>query len=155
VIHVVDGTTGLPLTADISAANDQKASMGNARTGSDGTASLYLPSGSYKLFTHAAGYINGTTDIAVPGPEVRVTLQRGGTITFRLHGPETSYRVRLLANGAPARTDWLNAPARMSLTGIAPGTYTAEVTGADGKTPHGAYPVTVLPGQTAFVDVTQ
>lgn len=155
IVHVVDSVTGLPLTADISAANDQKAPMGNARTGSDGTASLYLPAGSYRFFTHAAGYINGTTDVTVPGPEVRVSLQRGGTITFRLHGPETTYRVRLLVNGAAQRTDYLNAPARMSLTGIAPGTYTAEVTGADGKTPHGAYPVTVLPGQTAYVDVTQ
>lgn len=153
VVHVVDSVTGGPVTADLTAVNDQKASMGNVRTGSDGTASLYLPAGSYKLYTHAAGYINGSNEVSVPGPEVRVTLQRGGTITFRLHGSETTYRVRLLVNGAPQRTDWLSAPARMSLTGIAPGTYTAEVTGADGKTPHGAYPVTVLPGQTSFIEV--
>jgi hypothetical protein len=61
--------------------------------------------------------------------------------------------VRLMANGVPQHTDYINVAYRTSLSGITPGTYVAEVTSVDGRTPHGTYPVTVLAGQTSYVDV--
>jgi protocatechuate 3,4-dioxygenase beta subunit len=156
VVRVVDGTTGAPVIADVAAsAADNKAGSGSGYHGSsDGTVKLWLASGRYRLNVSAPGYASASADLIVPSPELRVALQRGGTITFRVHGSsDANYRVRLLINGQPQRTDWINMAYRSSLTGITPGTYVAEVTGTDGKTPHGTYPVTVLPGQTAYVDV--
>lgn len=156
-VRVVDGATGGGIVADVIAVDDtKKVTMGSGRSTSDGTAKLWLASGHYNLRASAPGYSGATVDLIVPSPDVRIALQRGGTITFRLHGAtETNYRVRLMVNGVPQRTDWINITYRASLTGVAPGTYMAEVTGADGKTSHGTYPVTVQPGQTAIVDVVE
>jgi protocatechuate 3,4-dioxygenase beta subunit len=156
VIRVVDAGSGAPVTADVSAADmDRKTSAGTARTNEEGVAKLWLSNGRYLLNVTAAGYTTERVDATVPGPEVRVALQRGGTISFRLHGTDGNYRVRLLVNGTATRTDWINANYRSSITGVTPGTYMAEVVSADGKTSHGSYPVTVVAGQTAVVDVNQ
>ncbi len=154
VAHVVDSTTGSAVTGDVVAvATATKTSMGYAHATADGTVQLWLPDGQYTLHASAPGYAPATVNVVVPSSDLQIPLTRGGTITFRLHGTDLNYRVRLLVNGVPQHTDFLNIAHRTSLTGIAPGTYMAEVTSVDGKTSHGAYPVTVVAGQTAFVDV--
>jgi 5-hydroxyisourate hydrolase-like protein (transthyretin family) len=153
-VRVSDAATGAPLTADVAAVDlDRKIASGNARTNDEGLAKLWLSTGHYTLNVSAAGYISERVDAVVPGPELRVALQRGGTITFRLTGTDANYRVRLLLNGEVRRTDVINSTYRSSVTGIAPGTYSVEVQSPDGKTTLGTYTVTVVPGQTAFVDV--
>lgn len=154
IVRVVDSISGAGLAADVvAAAEATKTTMGSGRAMSDGTIQLWLPDGSYKLHATAPGYMPATVDLVVPSSDVRITLQRGGTITFRLRGSETNYRVRLMANGVLQHADYINVAYRTSLPGITPGTYVVEVTSVDGKTPHGTYPVTVLAGQTTFVDV--
>jgi 5-hydroxyisourate hydrolase-like protein (transthyretin family) len=154
IVYVVDSVSGAGLTADVMATLDaSKVTMGSGRAMSDGTIQLWLPDGHYSLHASAPGYTPVTVDLVVPSSDVRIPLQRGGTITFRLHGSETNYRVRLMVSGVPQHTDYINVAYRTSLPGITPGTYVAEVTSVDGKTPHGTYPVTVLAGQTTFVDV--
>jgi hypothetical protein len=154
VVHVVDSVSGVGITADVMAAIDaSKVMMGSGRATSDGTVQLWLPDGHYSLHATASGYAPATVTLDVPSSDVRISLQRGGTITFRLHGSETNYRVRLLANGVPQHTDYINVAYRTSLAGITPGTYVAEVTSTNGKTAHGTYPVTVMAGQTTYVDV--
>ena len=154
IVRVVDATTGASLAGDVSATDvEKKTSAGYAHAAAEGAAKLWLAPGHYTLNVTSSGYTSERVDVVVPSPDLRVALQRGGTILFRVHGPETNYRVRLLVNGLPQRIDFINTTFRNAIAGVAPGTYMAEVTGADGKTSHGTYPVTVVSGQTAFVDV--
>jgi 5-hydroxyisourate hydrolase-like protein (transthyretin family) len=154
MIRVIDGATGQPMAGDVSVADStSKAHVAFGRATVDVGARLYLPEGRYTMNVSAMGYTNANLALVVPSPEVQVTLQRGGTVTFRLHGTEANYQVRFLVNGQSSRTDWISSRYRTSLDGIAPGTYTVEVNSSDGKTPHGSYPVTLQAGQTVFVDV--
>jgi hypothetical protein len=154
VVHVVDSVTGAPLTADVSVTEDvHKTTVAWNRGGSDGTVKVWLAAGHYSVHVNAAGYTSANLDVVVPTADLNVSLQRGGTITFHIQGANATYRVRLLVNGAATRTDWINSTYRSSLTSIPPGTYVAEVMGSDGKTSHGTYPVTVVAGQTAVVEV--
>ncbi len=136
---MVDATTKTPVTY--------------VRSTADTDAKLFLTDGRYTMTVYAGGYISANLPLLVPSPEVQVTMHRGGTISFRLHGTQTNYSVRLLVNGQEARAEWISAVYQTSITGVAPGSYVVEVTSADRKTPHGSYPVSVQAGQTVVVDV--
>lgn len=154
LVRVIDGATGQAVTADISVGDaTSRTQLAYVRATADADAKLFLPNGRYSVNVSADGYTSATLSLVVPSPEVQVTLQRGGTITFHLHGSENSYYVRLLVNGQPLRSDFISMFYRASLTGVAPGSYVVEVTSADRKTPHGSYPVSVQAGQTVIVDV--
>ncbi len=154
MVRVIDGATGQPMAGDISVADaTSKAHLAFGRATVDVGARLFLPEGHYTMNVSAEGYTNANLTLVVPSPEVQVTLQRGGTVTFHLHGTETNYQVRFLVNGQSSRTDWISARIRNSINGVVPGSYIVEVNSADGKTPHGSYPVTVQAGQTVIVDV--
>lgn len=154
MVHVVDGATGQPIAADISVVDaTTKTAVAYVRATADTDAKLFLADGRYTMNVNAGGYTTVSLPLLVPSPEVQVTMQRGGTISFRLHGTQTSYSVRLLVNGQEARAEWINAVYQTSITGVVPGSYVVEVTSADRKTPHGSYPVSVQAGQTAIVDV--
>lgn len=153
-VHVIDATTGQSMTAEVTVTDPSaKTPVAFTRATADVDAKLFLAEGHYTMTVGAAGYVNSSVDLVVPSPIVQVTLQPGGTINFRFHGSETSYRVRLLVNGQEYRTYWINSIHRTSVNGVAPGAYTVEVTSANLKTPHGNYPVSLQAGQTVSVDV--
>jgi large repetitive protein len=154
MVRVVDGATGQPIAAEVSVVDaTTRTPVAYARATVDTDAKLFLADGRYTMNVNAAGYTMVSLPLVVPSPEVQVTMQRGGTISFRLHGTESSYSVRLLVNGQEARAEWINANYQTSITGVVPGSYVVEVTSADRKTPHGKYPVSVQAGQTVIVDV--
>jgi exosome complex RNA-binding protein Csl4 len=155
VVRVVDAATGAPLAATVAAMDVSRKTGGAfAQTSSEeGTAKLWLAAGRYVITASATGYIEQKAEAQVPGPEVRLALQRGGTIAFRFRAAEPVYRVRLLVEGVVVRTDALNPPYRTTINGVPAGTYTVEVTSGDGKRSYGNYPVTVTTGQTVTVDV--
>jgi large repetitive protein len=152
-VRVVDGITGQPIIADVTVVDPaSKSLLAHGRATADLDAKLFLADGHYTLTVGAPGYTAAARDLTVPSPEVVVALQAGGTITFRFHGSETRYLVQLLEHGQPVRSE-IAGLLRNSFGGVAPGSYTVVVMSADGKTPHGSYPVTVQAGQTVIVDV--
>lgn len=154
IVRVTDAATGAPVAASV-VANDPKSrsvvSSTSAR-GEDGTAKLWLAPGNYVLHVAAADYATQNSDLVVPGADVQIALQKGSAIAFRM--PDSaSYMVRIKQDGKLIRTDAVSMPFRTTITGFAPGAYVVEVFDATGKNSRGTYPVTLVPGQTAAIDV--
>jgi hypothetical protein len=154
IARIVDATTGSPVTANLFVTDLQTKTNvgGNWTRGDDGTMKLWLSPGRYTLHVNANEYSSQDIDVTVPGPEVRVALQKGSSISFHL-SDNTTHRVRFIAEGKVVKTDYITSPYRTTLTGLVPGTYVVEVTDATGKVPQGSYPVTLAAGQVAVVEV--
>jgi uncharacterized GH25 family protein/5-hydroxyisourate hydrolase-like protein (transthyretin family) len=140
-VRVVDMRDGSPVLANVSAIQNGRAAYTTQTRASDGVADLYLAPGHYTISVSAQHYARTTSQIDVPGPEVRIPLGRGATIV--VVAPEGS-RVRLVGGGTTfvvSTNHFDNIPA---------GAYTAQLLGPDNK-PVASKPVQAVEGQTVTV----
>jgi protocatechuate 3,4-dioxygenase beta subunit len=144
IVHVVDARSGSPVSgAFVNAYDASSKPVFNAQTREDGTVQLWLGQGHYTLNVAAQRYAIARGAADVPGPEVRIALERSGRIV--VESPPGA-RVRL-SGGA------LGAP-MMSFNGrfenVRPGTYVLELMSNDNK-PIDKRQVVVIEAQTTTV----
>ena len=157
VVRIVDARDGRTLTGYVIARGAAPGVVASAdETDPDGTVTLPLAPGSYRISASAEGYGSHTIAASVPADEIRVPLPRGGSLSIksnveargsaRLIQPDGEEYVRCWCNGVAA----IKLEGKMTLVDrISPGSYVLEVTLPDGKPKR--FPVSVIEGRTATV----
>jgi large repetitive protein len=151
VVKIVDATTGKLLSNGFAAISDAKGvALGNNTQRDEEGIRFHLHPGQYTLTASAPGYVTQQkVPFTVPGAEIRVPMQRGGSIAFQTTEPR---RVRLMAPGT-TKPAW-SGTAQTNMPGysqsLAPGSYVLEVLGKDNSVEK-SIPVTIIAGQTVTV----
>lgn len=159
-VRVVDARDGRTLEACVTAYDaGGRVLAASMRPDTDGTTTLNLREGSHRIVASAEGYGSTTVRAAAPSDELRIGLRRGGTLVLRsnddLHGtvgivqPDGElYASRCAYTGTVPLNGRLT-----TITDIAPGSYTLEVTPVGQKARR--YSVTIIEGAAATVQVDQ
>ena len=171
VIRVVDADSGAPIDAGVALIDEQtKKYVGGSGygRGEDGAVHVWAAPGRYSAHVNAPAYLNANAEVVVPGPEVRVALQRAGTIVirsrsggrFRLVPPASAGGgvvggiVGGVVGGVNGPRSGISIPAggNVPLGSLAAGVYEIDKLGDDGKTVVRRYSVVLAAGQTVTVD---
>jgi len=159
VVRIVDVRDGRTLSGYVIARDAAGRVVASAdQTDPDGTVTLPLAAGNYRVSASADGYGSHTVKAAVPSGETRVPLPRGGNLSIRA-GRAVNGSARLIQpDGEEYVRCWCSGIAAIALEGaitfvdrISPGPYVLEVTLTDSKPRR--FPVTVIEGQTTIVPV--
>jgi len=157
-VRVVDARDGRTLDACVTAYDlGGRVVASSAKPEPDGTASLNLRPGTHRVMASAEGYGSTTVRADAPSSELRIALQRGGTLVLRsnaeLHGT-----VGILKSNGEIYASRCEYAGTIQLNGrittindIAPGSYTIEVTPSGGKPRR--YPVTIIGGAVVPVQI--
>jgi len=159
VVRIVDVRDGRTLSGYVIARDAAGRVVASAdQTDPDGTVTLPLAAGDYRVSASADGYGSHTVKATVPSGEIRVPLPRGGSLSIRatrdVHGS-----ARLIQpDGEEYVRCWCSGIAEVKLEGritlvdrISPGPYVLELTLTDAKPRQ--FPVTVIEGQTVIVPI--
>jgi 5-hydroxyisourate hydrolase-like protein (transthyretin family) len=159
VVRIVDVRDGRTLSGYVIARDASGRVLASAdHPDPDGTVTLPIAAGSYRVSASAEGYGSHTVKVTVPSSEVRVPLSRGGNLSIRsaheVHGtarliqPDGEEYVRCWCNGiAVIKLETQTA----FVDRISPGSYVLEVTLRDSKPKQ--FPVSVIEGQTTIVPI--
>ena len=160
-VRLVDARDGATLSGYVVATDSKNVQLGRVHEQErDGSLTVALAPGSYRISVSADGYASQTVQTAVPlASELRIPLTPGGTLIVRTDR-ESSDLVKLVQpNGVEYVRCHCNGIAEIRLTGktttvehIAPGNYTMQVINAQGKT-IARYPVVIAEGGTAVAEV--
>jgi len=159
VVRIVDLRDGRTLSGYVIARDAAGRVVASTyQTDPDGTVTLPLAAGAYRISASADGYGSHTVNASVPSGEVRVPLPRGGNLSIRstraLHGS-----ARLIQpDGEEYVRCWCSGIAEIKLNGpitlvdrISPGAYVLDVALAGEKARR--IPVSVIEGQTVTVPI--
>jgi carboxypeptidase family protein len=158
IIRIVDAVSGSPITGNVSLWSGRKNIGASATPGDDRAMHVWVAPGKYRATVGANGYVTGSADVTVPGPEVRVELSRAGMlrITSKAGGLVriTLAGLPLSSNGAGgvvvgSRMMNVAAGTPMLTGGFAPGHYTVDLLESDRTTVKRSYAVDIVAGQTA------
>jgi hypothetical protein len=148
-VRVIDVSTNQPLDATIIVrAKGATSPMGVSpptRT-ENGVSRVWLLPGSYTANVSASGYAPRAVDVVVPGPDVQVMLERGGTVVVR-HSVAGAVLMRL----RNASNRYAIPASRPQFDGVATGVYTLEFLDAQQKVLATRENVSVAAGQTTTV----
>ncbi|HEX2834024.1 MAG TPA: carboxypeptidase regulatory-like domain-containing protein [Thermoanaerobaculia bacterium] len=158
-VRLVDARDGRTLDGYAVAVNE--AGLLVARAGdqtADGTLSVPVGAGSYRIAVSAANYASQSMRTAVPrGGELRFALTPGGTLLVQSERALGELVKLILPGGEEYVRCQCNGIAEIRLTGktttidhVAPGSYTMQVLD-ENHAIRGSYPVTVTEGQTTTV----
>ncbi|HEV2720933.1 MAG TPA: carboxypeptidase regulatory-like domain-containing protein, partial [Thermoanaerobaculia bacterium] len=166
VVRVVDAESGATIDGSVGLIDKQTkkfaGSSGYGR-GDDGAIHVWAVPGSYTARVSAMNYMPESVDVVVPGPEVRVALHRGGTITVT---SRSGGRFNIVPPSAPGgvvggvitigsgqgRGVSIPPGGRMSFSSLSAGVYEIDKYADDGKTVARRYTVTLPAGQTVTLD---
>jgi Carboxypeptidase regulatory-like domain len=159
VVRIIDARDGRTLSGYVVARDAGGRVIASAHeTDGDGTSTLAVPPGDYRLSASASEYGSETIRASVPSAELRIALPRGGKLLLRSNQDMHGTARLLLPDGDMYVRCWCNGIADIEIDGrtttveaVSPGSYTLEVTPAGGKVRR--YPVTVIQGETVPVQI--
>jgi hypothetical protein len=159
VVRIVDVRDGRTLSGYVIARDAAGRVVASAdQTDPDGTVTLPLAAGNYRVSASADGYGSHTVKAVVPSGETRVPLPRGGNLSIRANRAVNGSARLIQPDGEEYVRCWCSGIAAIALEGaitfvdrISPGSYVLEVTLTNNK-PH-QFPVTVIEGQTTIVPI--
>jgi len=159
VVRIVDVRDGRTLSGYVIARDAAGRVMASAdQTDPDGTVTLPLAAGEYRISASAEGYGSHTVKATVPSGETRVPLPRGGNLSIRASRAINGSARLIQPDGEEYVRCWCSGIAAVKLEGritfvdrISPGPYVLEVTLTDSKPRQ--YPVSVTEGQTTTVSI--
>lgn len=146
--RVTDSITGAPVDASIVVSDGTKMIARVQGRDDDGAIRVYVAPGSYRATVNARAYVQSAVQFTVPGPEVRVQLTTGARLVL-----VANTRLRVRVTGGPRPYNSFATPAGTSIDSMPPGNFTVEVLSDDGKKVLRTFPVTLIAGQTATVNV--
>jgi small nuclear ribonucleoprotein (snRNP)-like protein len=158
-VRLVDARDGRTLDGYAVAVNDAGAVVARASdTASDGTLTVPVPSGTYRIAVSATNYASSSMRATVPRQgELRFSLTPGGTLIVNSERALGELVKLILPGGEEYVRCQCNGIAEIRLTGktttiahVAPGTYTMQVLD-ENHAIKGSYPVSVTEGQTTTV----
>ncbi len=150
LVKIIDASTGRLLGNVGASVFDAKGSIvGNMQRDEDGVR-FYLRPGQYSLTVFSPGYVpQSRVPFSVPTPDLRVSLERAGSVAFRTNAP---HRVKMMSADMQrnAFTGNVTPGQTPALETLAPGVYVVQILDGDGKVER-SIPVTVVAGQTVTV----
>lgn len=158
-MRIVDQRDGRTLTGYVVARDASgRVVASSSDTEADGSVALPLGPGTYEVSASAEGYGSHTVAARVPGPEIRVLLPRGGSLSIQARNGLRGTAELIQPDGQPYVRCWCNGIAAIEISGpltlvdrISPGRYILEVLTSDDEAKQ--FPVTITEGQTLTVPV--
>lgn len=161
VVRPVDASDGRSVTATFFATDATGAVIlrgSPMEPAADGTYSLALAPGTYKLSVGSWDYATRTLTVTSPSPEMRVPMENGGVLRIVSKQTKRLHARLITAAGEPYRTQLWSDSTDLFFTGtlelshVLSGTYTLQILGDNGQ-PIDAKSVTVADRATVIVDL--